>query len=91
MTSQVKSVKQQDGSIVKGIVVGIEESTERFSIIRLEDGTVLKTKLSPIEVLRVDGSWDDEGNPMYVLKSHNVVTVAETLLSQISKNNFKEQ
>ena len=44
----------------------------------VEDGTILRAKLSVAEVARVDGRWDDDGNPLYFVKSQTVITVAET-------------
>ena len=55
------------------IPVDIVESTDRFSEVRLEDGTTLKTKMVPLEVVRVNNQWDPSGNPIYRLKSQNIV------------------
>ena len=74
---QVK-VQNQQGNRVEGVVVSVAESTERFSEVKLEDGTILKTKLSPLEAVRVNDQWDNDGNPVYVLKSQNVVVVSES-------------
>ena len=74
---QVK-VRDQQGNLVEGVAVGIDESTERFSEVKLEDGTTLKTNLSALEAVRVTGQWDADGNPIYVLKSQNVVAVTES-------------
>ncbi len=62
--------------------VNIIESVERFSQIRLDDGTILNIKASPQEVFRVDNRYDRTGNPIYVVNSNNVITVHSSPLSQ---------
>lgn len=76
--SRRKKVRDQFGRIVEGISVDVVESIERFSDVKLKDGTILKTKLSVLEAVRVDGEWDQEGNPSYVLRHNNVVSVVES-------------
>ena len=77
MAPRKVQIKDPSGQMVEGYDIAITESTERFSEIKLEDGTVLKAKLSVIGAVRVDDRWDDSGNPMYVIKGQHVVTVAE--------------
>ena len=78
MTERQVRVRDQEGNLVEGVVVSVVESIERFSEVRLEDGTMLKTKLSPVEAVRVNGQWDADGSPIYVLKTQNVVAVSES-------------
>ena len=56
-------------------MVEVEEATERFSEIRLKDGTLLRIKPVVTEALRLENSWDNDGNPMYIVRSANVVVV----------------
>ena len=56
-------------------VIPIAETHERYSAITLDDGTVIRTKMTPLEVCRVVDRWDAEGNPVYVVKSQNLVVV----------------
>ena len=78
MTERKKKVKTKDGNLVEGTVVEIVESTERFSTVRLVDGTTLRTKMSLFEAVRIDEQWDNEDNPVYVVKNQNVVAIAES-------------
>ena len=55
------------------LAINIVESTDRFSEVKLEDGTILKTKMVALSVARVQDQWDAEGNPIYELRSQNVV------------------
>ena len=58
---------------VDALVVPIVETQEKYSEITLRDGTTVRTKMTPLEVCRVEGRWDAEGNPVYVVKSQNLV------------------
>ena len=78
MVERKKNVQDSAGNQVEGTVVAVEESTERFSEVRLEDGTILKTKLTVVEVVRIDGQWDNDGNPSYSVRSANVVAISES-------------
>ena len=62
--------------------VNIIESVERFSQIRLDDGTIINIKASPQEVPRIENKFDHNGNPIYVVNSTNVVTVHSSPLAQ---------
>jgi uncharacterized OB-fold protein len=63
------------GGTVEGVEVSITESVERWSEVRLEDGSVLRVKPNVIGVVRVDGQYDQEGNPLYALKTSQAMAV----------------
>lgn len=73
-----KTIKLPTGETVVCSIVDILESIERSNEVRLSDGTILKVKIVTTEVSRVDDRWDEDGNPMYAIKSQNIVTVFET-------------
>ena len=75
MSDRRKKVQDQTGNEVEGVVVDVVESTERFSDIRLKDGTLVRIKPVIVEVIRADGKWDKDGNPLYVLRSGNIVVL----------------
>ncbi len=54
--------------------VPVQSSEERWNQYLLEDGTVLKMKIVVTEVYRVDGIYDQDGNPVYHVKSTNVAS-----------------
>jgi hypothetical protein len=56
-------------------VVGFRSQSEEFNQYLLDDGTVLKLKIVVTEILRVDGQWDAQGNPAYLVQSQQVVSV----------------
>jgi hypothetical protein len=61
--------------LVDAFVVGVSESTERWTEIKLDDGTALRLKPVVLEALRIDGQYDPDGNPMYALKANQVMIV----------------
>lgn len=67
-----------DGTLRDAVDVGIDESSEKWSEFKLDDGTILRAKMSIVSAARVDNDWDQDGNPSYVIKSHNIVTVVES-------------
>ena len=71
-------VKDQFGKMVEGTFVEVRESVERFSNVTLEDGTILRAKLVVIKVARLENQWDQDGNPMYVVNSQNIITVVDS-------------
>lgn len=66
------------GGLVDGSDVPIKESNERWSEILLEDGTTIRLKPNVVSAVRIDGKYDPEGNPMYALKSNQVMVIANT-------------
>jgi hypothetical protein len=65
-----------NGRPVPGVDVPIEESNERWSDIKLEDGTMLRVKITVLSVGRADAEYDPNGYPMYSLDLAPVVTIS---------------
>lgn len=63
------------GGISEGWEVSVKESTERWSEVTLEDGTVLRVKPSVIGAVRMDNMYDAEGNPVYALKATQTMAI----------------
>ncbi len=55
------------------VPVEVVETTERWNDYKLADGTVLRLKVVLFEVGRILGSFSDDGEPLYLVKSANVV------------------
>lgn len=64
------------GGQVKGTVVQALEAAESWNTYRLEDGTALKVKLIITDIVRLPTEFDEEGNPVYVVKSQKVFAVS---------------
>jgi hypothetical protein len=63
------------GRIVEAIPVSIVSEREFWNTYDLEDGSIVRVKLVAQEILRVEGMWDADGNPVYVVRSTNVTAV----------------
>src|SRR5256885_1263277 len=53
--------------------VDFEAKAEPWSSYELTDGTILKVRVILTGVLRIEGEYDQSGNPIYVVSSQNVV------------------
>ncbi len=53
-------VRDAAGNSVHGYIVPTEETTKRFSDVKLQYGSVLKIKSSALEAIRMQEQWDDE-------------------------------
>lgn len=70
-------VKGPSGEMVDGELVTVDESVERFSEVKLSDGSTIKVKTSVIEAVRLRDRYDENGNPIYLVKSVNAVVVSD--------------
>jgi hypothetical protein len=77
MERPVKVTNPVDGKIVDGVEVAVLESTERWTDIKLEDGSFVRVKPSIMSAVRIPGQFDQEGNPMYMLRAANAMMVSE--------------
>ena len=57
------------------VEVPVKESAERWTEIQLEDGTNIRTKSVVISVVRLEGQFDPDGNPMYQLRANQLMIV----------------
>lgn len=71
-----KKVPLPNGQEVEGTVMPFQVGGEHFNEYVVEDGTILKVKLVVTEVLRIDGHYDAQGNPIYLVGSTNVTAVS---------------
>ncbi len=66
-----------------GEAVDIDESTERFTEIKLKDGTTLRLKTVVLEAIRSNNEYNDQGDPVYYIK-HGVI-VSATVPDKLKK------
>ena len=76
MSQQSVKVNLPGGKTAEGTDVPILESVERWSEIKLDDGSVLRVKPNVNAVARINNQWDGSGNPIYAVRSQNVMVVA---------------
>lgn len=65
-----------DGRMIDATEVGYRSSGEYWNEYLLDDGTILRLKPVVTQVLRVDDAYDDEGSPVYAVKSNNIVVIS---------------
>jgi hypothetical protein len=58
------------------IEMPVSGATEHWNEYLLHDGSVIKLKTVVTEILKVDGEFDAEGNPQYLLKSTQIVALS---------------
>jgi hypothetical protein len=63
------------GQSGEGIEVQVEESSERWSEFTLQDGTVVRAKVTITSAVRVDGQFDALGNPVYVTNLSPIIAI----------------
>lgn len=56
--------------------VDVNQTSEYWNQYLLDDGTVVKFKTVVTDVVKLIGEYDGEGNPVYVIKSKNIVSVS---------------
>jgi len=72
---RVKVQVPPGNEVVEGVEVPVEETLERWCEVRLADGAMLRVKVTVVSAVRIDGRWDDEGNPLYVIKGTQTMVV----------------
>jgi hypothetical protein len=61
---------------VEATVLPFQTGGEHWNEYLVDDGTVIRIKLVATDVLRVDGQYDQQGNPLYLVSTTNVTTVS---------------
>lgn len=62
--------------MVDALEVAVEEAAERWTDLKLADGTEIRIKTVVLGVLRLEGQYDPDGNPMYQVKANQIMTVS---------------
>jgi hypothetical protein len=55
--------------------VTVEESTERWTDVKLGDGTHLRIKPVVVTAARLDNRYDGDGNPVYLVRVNQIMSV----------------
>lgn len=58
-------------------IIDITNRVDDPLYIELADGARLRLRVDVLEVGRAQGTWDPEGNPMYHVKSVNIMTIED--------------
>ncbi len=70
-----RSMRYPDGREVEVQPVGYRATAEHWNEYFLDDGSVVRVKLVATEIARVENEYDDDGNPVYIVRSANVLSV----------------
>lgn len=70
-----KRIKGPGGEFVEAAELSVQSAREHWNEYLLDDGAVVRLKPVATEIFRIDGQYDAEGNPVYVVKSTNIVVV----------------
>lgn len=65
-----------DGTPGDAAEVGYRASGEHWNEYLLDDGSVIRLKPVVTSVLRIDGLFDQNGDPAYIVNSTNIVSVS---------------
>lgn len=71
-----KRLKLPNGSEVDATVLSFQAGGEHWNEYLVDDGTVIRVKLVATEILRLDGQYDAQDNPVYLVQSTNVMAVS---------------
>ncbi len=63
------------GREVDATEIEFQTRKEDWNEYQLMDGSEIKMKLVVSVIFRIDGLYDDEGNPIYQIKSTNIAAV----------------
>src|SRR2546426_10544890 len=69
----VKIVSPVTQRQVEAEQIDFESKAEPWSTYELSDGTTLKVRVILTGVLRIEGEYDQSGNPIYVVSSQTVI------------------
>lgn len=64
-----------NGRVVDAEQADVQSSQEPWNQYLLGDGTTLKLKVIVTEIWRAVGEYDNDGNPLYIAKSNNILVV----------------
>lgn len=76
MDEKKTKITLPNGTVVDAVEVEVLEATERWTDIKLADGTSLRIKPVVLSVIRVEGQYDQEGDPVYQMKANQVMTAS---------------
>lgn len=68
-------IKRPNGKIVEAEDIDFKPIKEDWNVYELEDGRILKIKVVVARVLRTEEKDTFTGEPIYIVRSQNVLTV----------------
>jgi hypothetical protein len=74
--ARTRKIRGPDGKEHTAVELTFQNTREHWNEYLLDDGSIIKLKPVATEVLRIEDMYDQQGNPVYILNSTNVVTVS---------------
>jgi hypothetical protein len=71
-----KKVNLPGIGVVDGVEVGFRPEGENWNVYLADDGTVIRLKLVATDVVRLEGQYDAQGNPVYFVQSSNIMAIS---------------
>jgi hypothetical protein len=76
MPPNKRQIRLPNGDLVEGTVMPFQVGGEHWNEYFVEDGTVLRVKMVATEIVRLEGQYDQNGDPAYAVGSANVTSVS---------------
>jgi hypothetical protein len=70
-----RKIQGPDGAEIEAEVLSFQSHGEHWNEYVVDDGTLLRLKPVVTEVMRLEGQYDQHGNPVYIVQSTNVLSV----------------
>lgn len=71
-----KKVPLPDGRVVEGTVMSFQTGGEHWNEYLVDDGTIVRVKLVVTDIIRLDGEYNAQGDPIYTVESTNVSAIS---------------
>lgn len=71
-----RKITTPDGQLADAVELGYRTSGEYWNEYLADDGSVIRLKPVVTGIMRVEGQFDPQGDPVYVVNTANVVVVS---------------
>lgn len=71
-----RKIRLPNGVEVDGTELPFRASTEEWNEYLVDDGTVIRFRAVVTDIVRLEGNYDQEGQPLYLVNSQNIVKVS---------------
>jgi hypothetical protein len=64
------------GKTVDGLDMDFKSIKEDWNEYQINDGTIVRMKVVVVNIAKVTDKYDNEGNPVYIVKTSNVLAIS---------------
>jgi len=65
-----------EGKTVDGLDMDFKSIKEDWNEYQINDGTIVRMKVVVVNIAKVTDKYDNEGNPVYIVKTSNVLAIS---------------